>query len=99
MFPLLCSFIANGQTFQGVNSAKVSPVNGVPELPINGIPTPPLIFFYSVEAGQAAGMPFLVTQGYKGWDSVDLDFTRNGPHASYERSGRYIVERLETIYA
>jgi inosose dehydratase len=37
--------------------------------------------------------------GYKGWNCVDLDFTRNGPRASYERSGRYIVERLEPIYA
>jgi inosose dehydratase len=37
--------------------------------------------------------------GYKGWNCVDLDFTRNGPRASYEHSGRYIVERLEPIYA
>ena len=37
--------------------------------------------------------------GYKGWICVDLDRTRNGPHASYERCGRYVVERLEPIYA
>jgi inosose dehydratase len=37
--------------------------------------------------------------GYQGWICVDLDFTRNGPRASYERCGRYIVDRLEPIYA
>lgn len=36
---------------------------------------------------------------YKGWICVDLDRTRNGPRASYERCGRYIVKRLEPIYA
>ncbi len=36
---------------------------------------------------------------YKGWNCVDLDFTRNGPRASYERSGKYIVDKLEPIYA
>jgi inosose dehydratase len=36
---------------------------------------------------------------YKGWNCVDLDFTRNGPRSSYERSGKYIVEKLEPIYA
>jgi inosose dehydratase len=35
---------------------------------------------------------------YKGWICVDLDRTRNGPRASYERCGRYIVNRLEPIY-
>ena len=37
--------------------------------------------------------------GYKGWICVDLDRTRNGPRASYERCGRYVVEKLEPIYA
>jgi sugar phosphate isomerase/epimerase len=36
---------------------------------------------------------------YKGWNCVDLDFTRNGPRASYEHCGRYVVEKLEPIYA
>jgi inosose dehydratase len=36
---------------------------------------------------------------YKGWICVDLDRTRNGPRASYQRCGKYIVERLEPIYA
>jgi inosose dehydratase len=36
---------------------------------------------------------------YKGWICVDLDRTRNGPRASYERCGAYIVDRLEPIYA
>jgi inosose dehydratase len=35
---------------------------------------------------------------YKGWICVDLDYTRNGPRASYEHCGRYIVNRLEPIY-
>jgi inosose dehydratase len=35
---------------------------------------------------------------YKGWNCVDLDFTRHGPRASYQRSGKYIVEKLEPIY-
>jgi inosose dehydratase len=35
---------------------------------------------------------------YKGWICVDLDRTRNGPRVSYERCGRYIVDRLEPIY-
>jgi inosose dehydratase len=37
--------------------------------------------------------------GYKGWNCVDLDRTRNGPLASYQHCGRYIVDRLEPIYA
>lgn len=36
--------------------------------------------------------------GYKGWNCVDLDRTRNGPLASYQRCGRYIISRLEPIY-
>jgi inosose dehydratase len=35
---------------------------------------------------------------YKGWNCVDLDRTRKGPRASYERCGNYIVNRLEPIY-
>ena len=37
--------------------------------------------------------------GYKSWICVDLDLTRNGPRASYEHCGQYVVERLEPIYA
>jgi inosose dehydratase len=37
--------------------------------------------------------------GYKGWLCVDLDTARHGPRASYERSGAYIVNKLEPIYA
>lgn len=37
--------------------------------------------------------------GYKGWICVDLDRTRKGPRASYERCGNYVVQRLEPIYA
>ena len=36
---------------------------------------------------------------YKGWICVDLDIARNGPKASYQRCGRYIVEKLEPIYS
>jgi inosose dehydratase len=36
---------------------------------------------------------------YKGWICVDLDIARNGPKASYQRCGRYVVTRLEPIYA
>lgn len=35
---------------------------------------------------------------YKGWNCVDLDRTRNGPLASYQHCGQYIVNRLESIY-
>jgi inosose dehydratase len=35
---------------------------------------------------------------YKGWICVDLDAARKGPRVSYERSGAYIVKRLEPIY-
>ena len=35
---------------------------------------------------------------YKGWICVDLDTARQGPRASFERSGRYVVSRLEPIY-
>jgi sugar phosphate isomerase/epimerase len=37
--------------------------------------------------------------GYHGWNCVDLDAARNGPRASYERSGEYIVNKLEPIYS
>jgi inosose dehydratase len=35
---------------------------------------------------------------YKGWLCVDLDTARNGPRASYERCGAYVVSQLEPIY-
>jgi len=35
---------------------------------------------------------------FKGWLCVDLDTARNGPRASYERCGAYVVNRLESIY-
>jgi len=35
---------------------------------------------------------------YKGWICVDLDRTRKGPRASYERCGAYVVKKLEPIY-
>jgi inosose dehydratase len=35
---------------------------------------------------------------YRGWTCVDLDRTRQGPRASYEHCGNYIVNRLEPIY-
>jgi inosose dehydratase len=35
---------------------------------------------------------------YKGWLCVDLDVARNGPRASYERCGAYVVNKLESIY-
>jgi len=36
--------------------------------------------------------------GYQGWLCVDLDTARKGPRASYERSGAYVVNKLEPIY-
>ncbi len=36
--------------------------------------------------------------GYRGWICVDLDTARKGPRVSYERSGAYIVNKLEPIY-
>jgi inosose dehydratase len=36
---------------------------------------------------------------FKGWLCADLDIARNGPRASYERCGAYIVKTLEPIYA
>jgi sugar phosphate isomerase/epimerase len=35
---------------------------------------------------------------FKGWVCVDLDTARKGPRLSYERSGAYIVKKLEPIY-
>ncbi len=35
---------------------------------------------------------------YKGWICVDLDYTRNGPRASYRHCGDYVVNKLEPIY-
>jgi inosose dehydratase len=36
--------------------------------------------------------------GFQGWLIVDLDIARDGPRVSYERSGRYVVEKLESVY-
>ena len=41
----------------------------------------------------------LKNMAYKGWICVDLDIARNGPRTSYERSGAYVVSKLEPIYA
>lgn len=35
---------------------------------------------------------------FQGWLCVDLDITRNGPRASYEHCGAYVVKTLEPIY-
>lgn len=35
---------------------------------------------------------------FQGWLIVDLDIARNGPRASYERCGAYVVNRLEPVY-
>jgi inosose dehydratase len=36
---------------------------------------------------------------YEGWICVDLDIARNGAKVSYQHCGRYIVSKLEPIYA
>ncbi len=36
---------------------------------------------------------------FKGWLIVDLDIARQGPRASYERCGTYVVNKLEPVYA
>jgi sugar phosphate isomerase/epimerase len=36
---------------------------------------------------------------FKGWLVVDLDIARMGPRASYERCGKYVVDKLERVYA
>ena len=41
----------------------------------------------------------LKSMAYRGWLIVDLDIARQGPRASYERSGAYVVDQLEPIYA
>jgi inosose dehydratase len=41
----------------------------------------------------------LKSANFKGWICVDLDTARKGPRASYERSGAYVVDKLESIYA
>jgi len=35
---------------------------------------------------------------FQGWICVDLDTARQGPRTSYERSGAYVVNKLEPIY-
>jgi sugar phosphate isomerase/epimerase len=35
---------------------------------------------------------------FRGYLIVDLDIARNGPRASYERCGKYVVETLEPVY-
>jgi sugar phosphate isomerase/epimerase len=40
----------------------------------------------------------LKSMAFKGWLIVDLDIAREGPRASYERSGAYVVNKLESIY-
>lgn len=36
---------------------------------------------------------------YDSWLIVDLDIARNGPRVSYERSGAYVTDKLESVYA
>ncbi len=40
----------------------------------------------------------LKEMNFKGWICVDLDTARKGPRVSYERSGAYVVNKLEPIY-
>ncbi|SPE40256.1 Xylose isomerase domain protein TIM barrel [Candidatus Sulfopaludibacter sp. SbA3] len=41
----------------------------------------------------------LKSMGFQGWLIVDLDIARQGPRASYERCGAYVVKSLEPVYA
>jgi len=41
----------------------------------------------------------LKSMSFQGWLIVDLDIARQGPRASYERSGAYVTSQLESIYA
>jgi sugar phosphate isomerase/epimerase len=41
----------------------------------------------------------LKAANFKGWLIVDLDIARQGPRASYERCGAYVVDKLESVYA
>jgi inosose dehydratase len=41
----------------------------------------------------------LKSMSFKGWLIVDLDIARQGPRASYERSGACVVNQLEPVYA
>lgn len=36
---------------------------------------------------------------FQGWLIVDLDIARQGPLASYQRCGSYVVDKLEPVYA
>ena len=40
----------------------------------------------------------LKSVNFQSWLCVDLDVARQGPRASYERCGQYVVNRLEPIY-
>jgi inosose dehydratase len=40
----------------------------------------------------------LKSMKFQGWLIVDLDIARDGPRASYERSGAYVVNKLEPVY-
>jgi sugar phosphate isomerase/epimerase len=40
----------------------------------------------------------LKSMSFKGWLVVDLDIARQGPRASYERCGAYVVNKLEPLY-
>ena len=40
----------------------------------------------------------LKSMNFDGYLIVDLDIARQGPRASYERCGEYVVNKLESIY-
>jgi sugar phosphate isomerase/epimerase len=40
----------------------------------------------------------LKSMAFQGWLIVDLDIARQGPLASYQRSGSYVVDKLEPVY-
>lgn len=40
----------------------------------------------------------LKSVNFRGWICVDLDTARQGPRASYERCGAYVIKKLEPIY-
>jgi inosose dehydratase len=40
----------------------------------------------------------LKSMKFQGWLIVDLDIARQAPRASYQRSGKYVVDKLEPVY-
>ncbi len=79
--------------------ADYKDANRLPNTPPDGFDRNSIFDLGGGEVDFPGAHRVLKSIGFKGWLIVDNDIAREGPRASYEACGKYVVNTLEPIYA